>query len=253
MNKDRLPWNNLHRRRFFAQNSNLHGNCRIRCRNDQRIIRCRGRHDPCAAAGMADRVERRGNISCIHLHHFAHLHHFFGHTCRWHTSLEGCSAIFDRQHDWRIGSRYLGQSNTRIVATQGFGTDDPLGWGSIFMVTGFPLLIGCILGFLSGLGTGGGSLLILWLTLVLQMPAEEARLINLMFFLPSSLIACVFRRNQGRLEIKKVLPAIVAGIIGAAIGARIGGWIDTSLLKKLFGGLLLLSGLREILYRSKSN
>ena len=37
------------------------------------------------------------------------------------------------------------------------------------------------LGFLSGLGTGGGSLLILWLTLVLDVPQSEARAMNLMF------------------------------------------------------------------------
>ena len=121
------------------------------------------------------------------------------------------------------------------------------------MVKVFPLVIGCFLGFLSGLGTGGGSLLILWLTLALQMSPEEARIINLMFFLPSALIACIFRRKEGRLKLKKVLPAIIAGSIGATMGAMAGRWVDTSLLKKLFGGLLLLSGIREILYRPQKN
>ena len=53
------------------------------------------------------------------------------------------------------------------------------------------------LGFLSGIGTGGGSLLILWLTLVLGFPPNEARLINLMFFIPSALVACLFHIKQG--------------------------------------------------------
>lgn len=121
------------------------------------------------------------------------------------------------------------------------------------MVKFLPLFIGCFLGFLSGLGTGGGSLLILWLTVVLQMPPEDARVINLMFFLPSALIASIFHRKEGNLKIKKVLPAIIAGSIGAAMGAMLGKWIDTSLLKKLFGILLLLSGVREISYRPKED
>ena len=49
------------------------------------------------------------------------------------------------------------------------------------------------LGFLSGIGTGGGSLLILWLTLVVGIPSPDARLMNLMFFIPSALVACFLR------------------------------------------------------------
>lgn len=115
----------------------------------------------------------------------------------------------------------------------------------------FAILIGTVLGVLSGLGTGGGSLLILWLTLGIGMPQAEARAINLMFFIPSALVACLFRWKQGRLDIKKVLPAIVAGSVSAAVFAILGKNMDTSLLKKLFGILLILTGLRELLYRPK--
>ena len=37
------------------------------------------------------------------------------------------------------------------------------------------LIVGTVLGFLSGLGIGGGSLLILWLTIVLGMEQSTAR------------------------------------------------------------------------------
>ena len=43
---------------------------------------------------------------------------------------------------------------------------------------GFCLLVGTVLGFLTGLGIGGGSLLILWLTIVLGMDQQTARSIN---------------------------------------------------------------------------
>lgn len=121
------------------------------------------------------------------------------------------------------------------------------------MLACFPVavLMGTVLGFLSGLGTGGGSLLILWLGLGLGMAQNEARIINLMFFIPSALAACLFRWRQGRLDIKKVLPAIVAGSISAGVFALLGSRMDTSLLKRLFGGLLIFMGIRELMYRPK--
>lgn len=112
------------------------------------------------------------------------------------------------------------------------------------------LCVGIVLGFLSGLGIGGGSLLILWLTLVLGMEQSIARSINLLFFLPCSLIACFFRWKQGTLNGKVTLPAAIAGCAAAAIFSFL--CIDTILLKKLFGGLLILTGIRELLYRPRN-
>lgn len=123
------------------------------------------------------------------------------------------------------------------------------------MLDSFPivLLISTILGFLAGLGVGGGSLLILWLTLILQLQYHEAKVLNLLFFLPSAVIASLFRWKQGSLPIKKVLPAIIAGCITAAIFGWIGTQIHTEYLKKIFGGLLLFTGTREILYKPQNN
>lgn len=115
----------------------------------------------------------------------------------------------------------------------------------------FSVFLGSILGFLAGIGVGGGSLLVLWLTVVLGMEPEAARSINLLFFIPSALIACIFRRKQGYLELGAVLPAIVTGCISAALFSWLGILLDTLLLKKLFGGLLIVTGLRELLYKQK--
>lgn len=113
------------------------------------------------------------------------------------------------------------------------------------------LIAGSILGFLAGLGIGGGSLLILWLTLVLGMEHSIARTINLLFFLPASLIASIFRWKQGTLKPKDILPAVVAGCIGAGCFSLLGKNLDTHLLKKLFGVLLLVTGIRELFYKQK--
>ena len=116
---------------------------------------------------------------------------------------------------------------------------------------GMTLLVGTVLGFLSGLGIGGGSLLILWLTLVLETEQAVARGVNLLFFLPSALVACYYRKRQGTLDVKKMLPAIAAGCVGGILGTRLGSSLDTNLLKKGFGILLLATGFREILWKPK--
>lgn len=114
------------------------------------------------------------------------------------------------------------------------------------------LIVGTLLGFLTGLGVGGGSLLILWLTLVLEMSQTAARGINLLFFLPSAAISCYLRWKQGSVTLKKILPAIFAGCAAAAVFSLISTRIDLEILKKLFGVLLLATGIRELCYRPKS-
>lgn len=107
------------------------------------------------------------------------------------------------------------------------------------------------LGFLSGLGTGGGSLLILWLTLVLDVPQGDARAMNLMFFLPSAIIACLFRWKQGKLDFKKVFPGILAGCAAAGLCSLLTAGGTPEFLKKCFGVLLIFTGIREISYKSR--
>ena len=121
------------------------------------------------------------------------------------------------------------------------------------MLDSFPFLtvLGSILGFLAGIGVGGGTLLILWLTLIMNIPHNVARSINLLFFLPTAIISSLFRWKQGTLEIKTVIPAIIGGCISAALFSILSQHIDITVLKKLFGGLLLIAGIRELLYKPK--
>ena len=121
------------------------------------------------------------------------------------------------------------------------------------MLESFPVvvIIGISLGFLAGLGVGGGSLLILWLTLILNTEQNIARTINLLFFIPSAVISSFFRWQQGTLDLTRIFPAIIAGCISAAVFSILSKQIDIGMLKKLFGILLLLTGVRELFYKAK--
>lgn len=113
------------------------------------------------------------------------------------------------------------------------------------------ILVGTVLGFLAGLGIGGGSLLILWLTAVLDTAYPDARFINLLFFLPAALVCAFLRWKKQKLNLKNIIPAALAGCGVALVFSWLGSRLDITLLKKLFGGLLLLTGLRELFYRPR--
>ena len=111
--------------------------------------------------------------------------------------------------------------------------------------------VGAVLGFLAGLGVGGGSILMVWLTTVMQMPQTDARVINLMFFLPAALISTFCRRKTDTLDFKKILPAIICACAASALLTIVSKEIDTTLLKKLFGVILIATGLKELFYRAR--
>lgn len=113
----------------------------------------------------------------------------------------------------------------------------------------FSMVLGSILGFLTGLGTGGGSLLLLWLTLALGMDTATARTINLMFFIPAAVIASTLRLFRGGIHFRKIILPALAGCISAAVFAVAGSHMDTEHLKKAFGILLIFTGIRELMYR----
>lgn len=114
-----------------------------------------------------------------------------------------------------------------------------------------PLLIAILLGFLAGMGVGGGSLLLLWLTQVVGMPQPQARILNLLFFLPAAITATLFRARKQVFPPGIVLPALIAGCTAAALFTLLARFLDIALMKKLLGGLLILVGLREIFYRPR--
>lgn len=113
------------------------------------------------------------------------------------------------------------------------------------------LIVGTVLGFLTGLGIGGGSLLILWLTMVLNVDSAIARGMNLLFFLPAAIIACLFRLKQGTLTIRHVIPAIISGCAAAALFSFLSTILDVEFLKKGFGVVLIAAGTRELFYKRK--
>ena len=81
------------------------------------------------------------------------------------------------------------------------------------------VLAGLICGVLSGFGIGGGSLLMVWLTVLLSMDQRTAQGINLLYFLPAAGCSLIFHVKNRQIVWKAVVPAAIAGCLTAIPGA----------------------------------
>ena len=105
-------------------------------------------------------------------------------------------------------------------------------------------------GLLGAMGLGGGSVLLLYLTAT-QMSQRAAQGVNLLFILPVGLCGLWFHRKNGLLRTRLLLPILLGGAAGVLGGSLLAGALAESLLRRLFGLLLLALGLRELLLGCK--
>lgn len=105
---------------------------------------------------------------------------------------------------------------------------------------------GLVCGILSGFGIGGGSLLMVWMTAVVGLEPSKAACINLLYFLPTSLGALIFHCKHKMIAWNAVLYSVIFGLLTAALGAWLSSAIEETLLRKLFGGFLLIVGVLEL-------
>lgn len=111
------------------------------------------------------------------------------------------------------------------------------------------VLVSTLLGFLSGLGIGGGSLMILWLSMVCGFDYPTAKYVNLLFFLAPASIAVILHIIKRRISLERIWPAMISGCFCAIILTVISSGWDVRLLRKAFGVLLLFTAFRELTYK----
>ena len=107
------------------------------------------------------------------------------------------------------------------------------------------ILIGFVSGVISGMGIGGGTVLIPALGILTGMEQKAAQSINLMYFIPTATIAVITHRKKGNIETEGTAKLILFGLVGAGAGAMLAMWIDAGTLKRIFGFFLLAMGLYE--------
>ena len=107
-------------------------------------------------------------------------------------------------------------------------------------------LIGVVSGVFSGVGMGGGTILIFLLTTFAGIEQHVAQATNLIYFIPTAISAIIVNYREKNIDTKLAVSVSVFGIIGAIIGAKFAVNTDVQKLRKLFGIFLAIIAIHEI-------
>lgn len=114
-----------------------------------------------------------------------------------------------------------------------------------------PIISGFAAGIISGMGIGGGTILIPALSIFLSIDQHTAQGVNLLYFIPTAVVALFVHIKNKAIDYKIAIPIILSGIAGAIGGSALALVIHAKLLKKLFGGFLFFMGIYEICKKDK--
>ena len=108
-------------------------------------------------------------------------------------------------------------------------------------------LIACM----AGLGIGGGGLLVIYLTMVPGTEQLAAQGINLVFFIFSATASLFIHFKKRKINITHVAILAVTGICASVLGSYVSHNIDVDVLRKIFGGLLVVSGILALFKKKR--
>ncbi len=114
-------------------------------------------------------------------------------------------------------------------------------------------LIGLASGIISGMGMGGGTILIPGLIFLANIPQHLAQSVNLSVFFPTSIVALWIHTKNKHVRYKLALKIIIAGVVGAFIGSWIAVSMSTRTLGRLFGFFILAMGIYELFRKTKTD
>ena len=108
------------------------------------------------------------------------------------------------------------------------------------------ILIGAFSGIFSGIGMGGGTVLIFLLSIFLNLEQHIAQATNLIYFVPTAISAIIVNYREKNIDTKLARFISIFGIIGATIGATISVNTDVQNLRKIYGIFLAIIAVHEI-------
>lgn len=77
------------------------------------------------------------------------------------------------------------------------------------------IFIGVVSGIIGGLGMGGGTILILLLSLFFGVEQHVAQSTNVIFFIPTAIASIIVNLRNKNINLKQGLPICLWGIVGA--------------------------------------
>ncbi len=110
------------------------------------------------------------------------------------------------------------------------------------MITG--ALAGAANGFF---GSGGGLFLVPLFTKWLKMEERRAFATSVAVIFPLSAVSLFVYFLNGSIDFLSALPTLLGGLAGGLIAGRIFGKVPITLLRRVFGLLILYGGIRAVL------
>ena len=107
------------------------------------------------------------------------------------------------------------------------------------------VLAGIAAGALGGMGMGGGTILIPVLTIFFDVEQKQAQAINLVAFIPMAIASLIVHVKNKRVETKGILWIIIPATVLSLAGSMLAQAINGEILKRIFGGFLLLLSLAQ--------
>ncbi len=107
--------------------------------------------------------------------------------------------------------------------------------------------IGLVTGFLNGLfGAGGGCIVVPAAERLLKMDEKKSHATAVAVILMLSCVSSVFYLKNGFFDFGLWVPVTIGGVGGGLLGANLLEKIPKSLLKILFGGLIVVTAVKLI-------
>ncbi len=94
---------------------------------------------------------------------------------------------------------------------------------------------------------GGGTLLIPILTIFFDFKQQLAQGINLLAFLPCAIVSLIIHCKNKLVNFKIGVPIICSGVLASVGGSMLAMKLNSVILKKLFGGFLLIIGIVQLI------
>ena len=107
-------------------------------------------------------------------------------------------------------------------------------------------IVGGVTGIANGLFGSGGGMLSVPLLESTGLEAKKAHASSIAITLPLWLITMIIYSVKGHIDYSLALKFVPLGILGAIIGSKLLKKISNKLLKKIFGVILIISGIRML-------